>query len=324
MGKSETLNPAEAGDSNSLPSTEKLALSPEVESKWHQLRDYDTDSAWVRSCMINDPESWGKIKRYYMLQKALFGPTESMDRAYKSFVDNHISGFTDIDCDRMAMICARAKMSMPFTDVEIDDTLGCCGHAYRIFKRMLGDQFVHTKRTLNACLGNVIVVPISRPQTVYGYRELPIVIVPSLENIWDLLVLVHELAHAIHLRISSKHNDMDKFVPDKIVAETIANSFQFAALKYIADKWSVETANHMWDMLLLFGLDDNVHYSKKKATLFGLSSAMGGTWSDDFYSIMKNESHHSVRSLLGFLTGRGSEGGAIKDGLKIAESKKVF
>lgn len=322
MKKSETLNLMEVGENSSSGFTRKSGLSPGVESKWRQFRDYDTDSTWGRSCLINDPESYGKIKRYYMLRKALFGPKESMDRVYKSFVDKQISGFTNMDRDRMATVCTRVKLLMPFTDIDID---GHLVHARRIFKEIFDTQFRDIRRTLNVCLDCVIVNPTSRPQTIYGYKETPIIIVPSLENIWDLLVLIHEEAHAVHLRISSQHNDMGRFIPDELVTEVIANSFQFVALKYIADKWGVEIANQMWFMLLLFGLDDNVHYSKKKATLLGL--VLSPQWAKRdpqlLYNIMKSGDDYGIGSI-GGLAGYKSEREMIDAGLKIAEAEISF
>jgi len=320
MKKSETSSPKVVGGNSSSGFTRKLELSPEVESKWRQLRDYETDSAWDRSCMISDPESYGKIKRYYMLRKALFGPDPEMDNTYKFFVDRQISGFTTSDYARMESICNRIKKSMPFTDVGIDDHID---HACDIFRSTSGWEPL--EGPLADCLGGIIVDPNSRPQTIYGYRELPVIIVPSLKNVWDLLILVHELTHAIHIHISSDHNEIDRFVPDEMVTETIANSFQFAALQYIALAWGSKIANYMWDMLLLFGLDDNVHHSKKKATLFGIVLSPRWPRKDPqlLYNVMKSGDDYGI-GYLGALAGYKSESEIIETSLELVETEISF
>lgn len=320
MEKSEALNPAVIGGNNSSKSTKKSVLSPEVESKWRQFRDFETVDDWISACQRADKAEFGKIKRYHMLRSALFPSEKYLESWYKVFIDRQVSRFTDMDHDRMAMICARADMSPTYNEISVD---GHRDHAQEIFLRISGSEFL--RGPLADCLGGIIVSSNSRPQTVYGYStELPIVIVPSLENIWDLLVLIHELTHAIHIHISSDRNEIDRFVPDELVAETIANSFQFAALKYIADKWGGEIANHMWDMLLLFGLDDNVHYSKKKATLFGLVSMPYKSGTRELFDIMKCGPYRPEGDLINFLTGYVSERGMIEAGLKVAEAKISF
>lgn len=69
-------------------------------------------------------------------------------------------------------------------------------------------------------------------QTVFGYKQLPVVVIPpDKPNTYTTLTVVHELTHAIHLHFSSQNNSIDDFLPDRLVAETLANAFQRAALE---------------------------------------------------------------------------------------------
>lgn len=210
----------------------------------YQLKDENIDNKYFKSamaynlqCAIQNYVSLSKVKNYNSaLEKALI--EEGLEpRIYDDMINNIYSNFpfSDYINDRDVL-----RTSDEFRTINYEEGKVILLEALK----PLGEQYISDMK--NALNSNWIdVYPTkgkdnSSQYTISYYSGSPFISICYDDSVNSLLVLAHELGHAMHLYYSSKNPDNNYFnyTPSILISESVAQTNEKLVLKYLINNYA--------------------------------------------------------------------------------------